>query len=1259
MPDASFLQSNFTGGEWSPFAQGRADEQSYRTAMNVCLNAVPTEEGAWTRRSGSQFAATTRNGVRAVLKAFDFTQTLPYDLEFTPDHMRLFAGPSLVVENEHTVASISSANPASVNTPVAHGYSTGDQVQFVVTFLPGFNPGGAAYLYNRQFAITVTDANDFTLSDPITGDTIDGSLINVTGATVTVARIVDFATVYTASMIADNAIRVVQSETVALVLNQSVRPYALTNTGLDATAGFETFDWASAWPTTPPPQGSNASLFQDGPYLDPPTDGSFLTPSALSGTINLTASSIASINNGTGFQSTDVARFIRLYSEPPTWSSSTTYSTGSRVKYNGGYYQATATSTNIEPDADPGTHWFISTTAAVYTWGIIQSVISTSEVSVTLAEADPNVLLAGGPLLYSLPILTWQLGVYSDTTGWPTGGTYHEGRFLLFGAIQNRIDASMSNQPFLFSPSMIDNTVADNNAIAAVLEATDVNTIYWAIAGSGGVVLGTLAGEWLLQASALGDPLTPTSIQAHRVTRYGDANVEPRQTGLSIVFVERYQRKVYEYLADSWSGKNIGTNIAIKAKHLTEAGLQEIVYQREPNPIIWGRDPNGQLVGCTYKRESPFSSQPASFMGWHRHALGSGRTITSIQEGPSPDGTTDSVSMVTLSADTGIYFVEFFAPFFDETGSLLTAQFVDTAVCPTAAYINGGDVIFYGLYYLAGETISVWLGGVDCGDYVVAANGSITMPLGAGGGVLTAGYLQSLTGGSYGNINLNIEVTPPGQGFSAPFGSLTDYTTSSSSPSSYPQIAQSVVFDWDAQVFYTMQGQQSGDPGTNSRSLFVFDIGTFAQLEGPLDPGVLGYSNSTCLGYDGHIYFCNGTSTQFNRFNTTTNTVDLTYFKSDIGTIGPPPVVIDLGGISYVWGISSNSGTGGGSSSQWWIVVMADVEQNEVTNGFFDEEFTSLSPSNAILCRGPEGSAFALCWDEAETTIGLYRAVVEGPLFAGVGRVGSVPVSELDASWSGAQPSCIVYDETDGNIVGLFVQSGGSQCVIAKVDAWTGAVLWSIPVNGGNDFHTARIRFGLLNYIGADTIYQIDTLAGTATSTSETVLGGQPFSTDDLYGQIVANINDIGTQSWASPGPAANSGPGTTTPALVYNAPALLGFTFTSQGQILRAIVPQEAGAANGPAMAKTRRTHQVGILMSLTQGISVGTTFDNLRAANLVSNGGDGTIPLTLQQLFSGIYWDTIDDTYSFNGMVCWQISRPYPASILSVNQFLHTQDR
>lgn len=120
--------------------------------------------------------------------------------------------------------------------------------------------------------------------------------------------------------------------------------------------------------------------------------------------------------------------------------------------------------------------------------------------------------------------------------------------------------------------------------------------------------------------------------------------------------------------------------------------------------------------------------------------------------------------------------------------------------------------------------------------------------------------------------------------------------------------------------------------------------------------------------------------------------------------------------------------------------------------------------------------------------------------------------------------------------------------------------------------------------------------------------------------------------------------------------PAIVGYSFTSQGQVLRPVASDATGAANGPGFGKTRRNHQYGVLVNNTQGLYVGTKFTKLRPALFQTEGGRR---YSATELFSGLYVDPLDDDNSTEGMLCWEISRPLPATVLAIGGFLQTQDR
>jgi hypothetical protein len=375
-----------------------------------------------------------------------------------------------------------------------------------------------------------------------------------------------------------------------------------------------------------------------------------------------------------------------------------------------------------------------------------------------------NVELLGPPLLYTTSIRTWRLGAYSNTTGWPACGCYADGRIWLASAIANRFDASYSNgvmgSEVNFAPTDQYGTVTNAHAISDTLNSDSINPIYWMVPDLQGILIGTQEREWLLFAPGQGG-FAPDNIDSRPAGRHGCANVEPRPTEHTYVFVQRFNAKLMELFADVFSGKFTAPNLADKAQHITRNGIAEIVYTYASTPIIWGRDMLGNFFGCTYKRDTLMTSQGPTYYAWHRHGLGSGRIVNSITAGPSVGGNLDALTMVTNETNASdpqynVNHVEILTDQPDELTPLGSAWYLDDAVNPSSTVSSGtpvtgapyGGLTLNGLWHLNGETVAVFAGGLDCGNYTVS-NGSVFVPYGdsvsagTGAGLFTAAFAAS------------------------------------------------------------------------------------------------------------------------------------------------------------------------------------------------------------------------------------------------------------------------------------------------------------------------------------------------------------------------------------------------------------------------------------------------------------------------------------------------------------------------------------
>lgn len=398
--------------------------------------------------------------------------------------------------------------------------------------------------------------------------------------------------------------------------------------------------------------------------------------------------------------------------------------------------------------SDQATAWNYVWAEIIVTFTLaVQGVAACAELqffnpSGTGSGAVANLEILGPPLLYTVPVITWRLGAYSGTTGYPTCGCYHEGRLWLGGAIPNRFDASYSNgivgNAVNFAPTDQFGVVTAANGITYTLNSKGVNPLEWMEPDQQGILAGTLANQWLIAPPTAG-PMSPVNIAARPITTIGCANIAPARTEHTLAFVHRYRRKVMEGFADVYSGKFTAPNLARDAMHITKPFVAELAYQQAVVPLIWGRCDDGSLFGVTYKRDTLSTSQGPTYAAWHRHTLGSGRLVESIATGPSTGGTLDALTMVTNDPLTGIRHVEILTDLPAEGSTFAAAAYLDDAVTPSSTVTSNtpivgapyGGLTLNGLWHLNGKTVTAWIAGLDCGDYAVSS-GSVTGPYGDG-----------------------------------------------------------------------------------------------------------------------------------------------------------------------------------------------------------------------------------------------------------------------------------------------------------------------------------------------------------------------------------------------------------------------------------------------------------------------------------------------------------------------------------------------
>ena len=120
--------------------------------------------------------------------------------------------------------------------------------------------------------------------------------------------------------------------------------------------------------------------------------------------------------------------------------------------------------------------------------------------------------------------------------------------------------------------------------------------------------------------------------------------------------------------------------------------------------------------------------------------------------------------------------------------------------------------------------------------------------------------------------------------------------------------------------------------------------------------------------------------------------------------------------------------------------------------------------------------------------------------------------------------------------------------------------------------------------------------------------------------------------------------------------PVVIGLDYTTQGQVLRPNVASDIHSPLGPGLGKTRRAYRMAAFVQDAIKMSYGTDFTTTLTATKFTT--DGFTARAEDSPFTGVQWDWIKDAYSFDGMLCWQVNRPYPCTICAVSTFVEVEE-
>ncbi len=310
----------------------------------------------------------------------------------------------------------------------------------------------------------------------------------------------------------------------------------------------------------------------------------------------------------------------------------------------------------------------------------------------------------------------WSMGAWNAEYGYPRAVAFYEDRLWF---------ASTDKDPQTFWGSRTGRyedfeVIADedDSSLVFTLASNTINAIQW-MSGEDVLLMGTLGGEFTVDAGSADKAITPSNIRVRRRSNYGSAeNVQPAFIDSALLFVHRSKERLYELLYQFQTDRYVAPDLTQMSYDILSGGVVEMAYQAAPFRLLWCALTDGSLASLTYVRDE-------DVIGWAQHSVGgTSAKVESVAAIPHPDGDEDQLWAVisrTINGGTKRYIEYLEKPFADD-GALADAFFVDSGL----TYNGAATTSIVGLDHLEGETVKVVGDGTVQSDQTVTS-GAITI----------------------------------------------------------------------------------------------------------------------------------------------------------------------------------------------------------------------------------------------------------------------------------------------------------------------------------------------------------------------------------------------------------------------------------------------------------------------------------------------------------------------------------------------------
>lgn len=200
----------------------------------------------------------------------------------------------------------------------------------------------------------------------------------------------------------------------------------------------------------------------------------------------------------------------------------------------------------------------------------------------------------------------WSEGAWSDGRGYPVTTAFYEGRQFYAGTSYRPLNIWGSR---IRDYENMELGSLDDDSVQFTIDSTMQNMIRWLV-GQEVLLIGTSGGEWRLGSLDPSDAITPTNpIQPRIQTTYGSKKIQALLLANVVLFVSgagtetkgRVIRGAQYIFEKGEVGGYDAEPYTLLSEHITKSGIVGMAYQQNPYPILWCVRDDGVLIGMVFE----------------------------------------------------------------------------------------------------------------------------------------------------------------------------------------------------------------------------------------------------------------------------------------------------------------------------------------------------------------------------------------------------------------------------------------------------------------------------------------------------------------------------------------------------------------------------------------------------------------------------------------------------------------------------------